>query len=152
MIDQEALDQLIRVKDKISIFTDLTEYQIKILIKDIIFKKFNRHELVFRQGDTKDPNIYYLLAGSIKVNLRDEFGITKTITTLPTGSVIGEMQAVLNEERTASCVTNSDANVLIGFTINEYQLGQHGNVYAVFYRNISRILATKIEDTNKKVK
>ncbi len=152
MIDNEALEQLIRAKNKINFFKDLTDYQIQTLIKDVVFKKFNRHETIFRQGDTRDPYIYYILAGSIKVNLRDEYGVTKTVTTLPSGSIIGEMQIVLNQARTATCVANNDENILIGFTINEYQLGQHGNIYAVFYRNIAEVLARKIEDTNKKIK
>jgi len=152
MVDNEALEQLIRAKNKINFFKDLTDYQIQTLIKDIVFKKYNRNEIVFRQGETKDPYIYYVLSGSIKVNLRDEYGLTKTVTTLQTAAIIGEMQIVLDQERTASCITNSETNILIGFTINEYQLGKHGNIYAVFYRNIAEVLARKIEDTNKKIK
>jgi CRP-like cAMP-binding protein len=152
MIDNEALEQLIRAKNKIHFFKDLTEYQIKTLIKDITFKKYNRNETVFRQGETKDPYIYYVLSGSIKINLRDDYGVTKTVTTLHSGAIIGEMQIVLNQERTATCITNDEVNILIGFTINKYQLGQHGNIYAVFYRNIAQVLAKKIEDTNKKIK
>jgi CRP-like cAMP-binding protein len=152
MIDSEALEQLIRAKNKINFFKDLTDYQIQTLIKDVSFKKFNRHETIFRQGEEKDPYIYYVLAGSIKVNIRDDYGVTKTVTTLPTGAIIGEMQVVLNQARNATCVANNDENILIGFTINEYQLGQHGNIYAVFYRNIAQVLARKIEDTNKKIK
>ncbi|MCD4758070.1 MAG: cyclic nucleotide-binding domain-containing protein [Arcobacteraceae bacterium] len=152
MVDNSALEQLIRAKNKINFFKDLTDYQIQTLIKDIVFKKLNRHETIFRQGETRDPYIYYVLAGSVKVNLRDDYGVTKTVTTLPVGSIIGEMQIVLNQERTASCVANNEENILIGFTINEYQLGQHGNIYAVFYRNIAEVLARKIEDTNKKIK
>jgi len=152
MVDNEALEQLIRAKNKINFFKDLTDYQIQTLIKEVVFKKYNRNETVFRQGETKNPYIYYVLSGSIKVNLRDEYGLTKTVTTLQTGAIIGEMQIVLDQERTATCVTNGETNILIGFTINEYQLGQHGNIYAVFYRNIAEVLARKIEDTNKKIK
>lgn len=152
MVDNVALEQLIRVKNKINFFKDLTDYQIQTLIKDVVFQKLNRHEIVFRQGDIKDPYIYYVLAGSIKVNLRDDYGVTKTVTTLPIGSLLGEMQIVLNQERTATCIANDDENILIGFTINDYQLGQHGNIYAVFYRNIAEVLAEKIKQTNNKIK
>jgi len=152
MVDNSALEQLIRAKNKINFFEDLTDLQIETLIKDIVFKKLNRHETIFRQGDRKNPYIYYVLAGSVKVNLRDSYGVTKTVTTLPIGSIIGEMQIVLDQERTATCVANSDENILIGFTVNEYQLGKHGNIYAVFYRNIAKVLAKKIENTNLKVK
>lgn len=152
MVDKEALEQLIRAKNKINFFKDLTDYQIQILINDVVFKKFKRNEILFRQGDTKNPYIYYLLVGTVKVNVKDNFGVTKTVTILPAGSIIGEMQIVLNQERTATCIVNSDENILIGFTVNEYQLGKNGNIYALFYRNIAEVLARKITDTNKKVK
>ncbi|MEA3512348.1 MAG: hypothetical protein U9R37_02005 [Campylobacterota bacterium] len=61
------------------------------------------------------------------------------------------MQAILNNKRTASCISASDNTVLIGFTINEYNHKEHGNTYALFYKNISKVLAQKIQDTNLKV-
>ena len=152
MKNDEILEQLIKVKNKINLFDDLTDYQIKILVKDIMFKKFKKNETIFRQGEEKNQFIYFVLAGSVKVNVTDDFGVRKTITTVPQGAIIGELQAVLDHKRTASCVASSEANVLIGFTINEYNLKENGNVYAIFYKNLSRILALKISDTNNKVK
>ena len=152
MRNEEILEQLIKVKNKINLFDDLSDYQIKILVKEIIFKKFKKNETIFRQGEDKNQFIYFVLAGSVKVSLTDEFGVRKTITTVPQGSIIGELQAILDNKRTASCIASSDANILIGFTINTYNLKENGNVYAIFYKNLSRILALKISDTNDKVK
>jgi len=152
MRNEEILEQLIKVKNKINLFDDLSDYQIKILVKEIMFKKFKKNETIFRQGEDKNQFIYFVLAGSVKVSLTDEFGVRKTITTVSQGSIIGELQAILDNKRTASCIASSDANILIGFTINDYNLKENGNVYAIFYKNLSRILALKISDTNDKVK
>lgn len=148
----EIIDHLLKVKRKINLFNDLTDYQIKTLVKEITFNKFKKNETIFRQGDTKNQFIYFILAGSVKVVLKDNFGIRKTITTVSQGSIIGEIQAILEQERTASCVASSDSNILIGFTINDYNTTTNGNIYGIFYRNLSRVLAHKIADTNTKVK
>ncbi|MEA3512347.1 MAG: cyclic nucleotide-binding domain-containing protein [Campylobacterota bacterium] len=82
MNKDEILKQLTEVKDKIIFFKDLTEFQIKILIDEIVFAKFNKNETIFKQNDSKNQFIYYILSGSVKVNVTDKFGVTKTITTL----------------------------------------------------------------------
>lgn len=152
MNNNEILEQLLKVKHKINLFDDLSNQQVKILVKEITFNKFEKNETVFRQGDKKNQFIYFILAGSIKVTISDNFGVKKTITTVTQGSIIGEIQAVLDHERTASCIADSDANILIGFTINPYNMLTNGNVYGIFYRNLSHVLALKINDTNSKVK
>ena len=152
MNNNEIIEQLIKVKNKINLFDDLSDYQIRLLVKDIIFKKYKRNEIIFRQGEEKNQFIYFILAGSIKVAVTDGFGVRKTITTVTQGSIIGELQAILENKRTASCIAASEDNILIGFTINTYNYKEHGNVYAIFYKNLSRILALKINDTNSKIK
>ena len=152
MHSSEIIEQLIKVKNKINLFDDLSDYQIKVLVKSVIFEKYNKDEIIFRQGEEKNQFIYFILAGSVKVSVMDSFGVRKIITTVPKGSIIGELQAVLEQKRTASCVAGSEENILIGFTINEYNFKENGNTYAVFYKNLSRILALKINDTNTKVK
>ena len=152
MNNDEIIVQLIKVKNKINLFDDLTDYQIKILVKDIIFKKYAKHEIIFRQGEEKNQFIYFILAGSVKIALTDEWGVRKIITTVSQGSIIGELQAIVDNKRTAGCIAASENNILIGFTINNYNLKENGNVYAVFYRNLSKILALKINDTNSKIR
>jgi len=152
MNNNEIMEQLLKVKNKIDLFDDLTEYQIKVLVKDIIFTKYTKHEIIFRQGEEKNQFIYFILAGSVKITLTDQWGVRKIVTTVPQGSIIGELQAIVDNKRTAGCLADSEENILIGFTINKYNLKEHGNVYAVFYRNLSRVLAHKINDTNSKVR
>lgn len=152
MNNHEIMEQLLKVKNKINLFDDLTDHQIKLLVKDIIFKKYTKHEIIFRQGEDKNQFIYFILAGSVKITLTDQWGVRKIITTVPQGAIIGELQAIVDNKRTAGCLAASDDNILIGFTINDYNLKEHGNVYAVFYRNLSKILAHKLHDTNSKVR
>jgi len=152
MDDNKTLEQLLKVKDKISFFKDLSNEDIKFLIKDIIFKKFGNNEIIFSQGENKDEYIYYIMKGFVNINLRDQFGIRKNVATVHHGSVIGEMKPILDEGRTAGCVAGNAGAIVIGFTIEHYKDGSNSDAYAKFYRNMSYILAQKIKETNKRVK
>ncbi|MEA3384149.1 MAG: cyclic nucleotide-binding domain-containing protein [Campylobacterota bacterium] len=152
MHDEKTLEQLLKVKDRISFFKDLNDEEIRFLIKDIVFKRFENNEIIFSQGENKDEYIYYIMKGFVNINLRDEFGIRKNVATVHHGSVIGEMKPILDEGRTAGCVAGTAGAVVIGFTIKHYASGIQSDAYAKFYRNMAYILAKKIKETNKRVR
>ena len=152
MQDSQTIGQLIKVKDRISFFKDLSDDDIKYLIKDIVFKKFANNEIIFSQGEDKDEYIYYIMKGYVNINLRDQFGIRKNVATVHAGSVIGEMKPILDEGRTAGCVAGTAGAIVIGFTIAHYENDKQPHAYTIFYRNMAYILAQKIKETNKRVR
>lgn len=145
------VDQIIAVKHKIGFFKELSEEEIKVLINDINFQKFNKNEYVFRQGEKDNGFVYYILKGSMKIGIRDELGLSKTVTTIFAGNTIGEMSIVLQSERSANCIVAEDDTVLIGFTISE-DTPEHALLFSKFYKLIAKEMAKKVLDTNKKVK
>ncbi len=152
MEQNSALDQLLKVKNRISFFKDLSDDDIKFLIRDIVFKKFTTNEIIFSQGEDKDNYIYYILKGFVNINLLDEFRVRKNVATIHSGSIIGEMKPILDEGRTAGCVAGNAGATVIGFTISHYESKNNSKPYALFYRNMAYILAQKIKETNKRVK
>lgn len=152
MQNDEILEQLIKVRNKIRLFDELDGSQIKILVRDVIFKKFQKNETIFREGDEKNQFIYFILTGSVKVSTTDGFGVRRKITIVPRGSIIGELQAIAGNKRTATCTVEDDINILIGFTIKKDFIKENAIIYATFYKNLSTVLAQKISDTNTKIK
>ncbi len=63
MNQNEAVVKLLEIKDKIKFFRNLEDDEIVILLKNVIFKKYVRNEIIFSQGENKDDYIYYLLSG-----------------------------------------------------------------------------------------
>lgn len=145
------VDQIIAVKHKISFFRELEDEEIKILISDVLFKKFRKNETIFRQGEKDNGYVYYILKGSIKISITDQLGVSKVITTIYSGSTIGEMQIVLRSQRTANCIVAEDDTILLGFTISE-DIPKHALTFSKFYRLVAKEMAKKVSDTNKKVK
>lgn len=148
---ENALEQLLKFKDQISIFKNLNEEQITILIKDIVMKKYVASEVIFSQGERKDDFIYFIINGSVKIKILDE-GIHKLVATLHRGSLIGEMKPILNGNRTAECIASNEGAIVIGFTINHFSFGKYSEAYAIFYKNMAEVIANKLVETNKRVK
>lgn len=151
MKENDALEQLLKFKDKISIFQGLTKEQVAILIKDVIIKKYATSEVIFTQGEHKDDFIYFIIQGSVNINVLEN-NHHKTVATLSKGSLIGEMKPILNGDRTAECIAGTGGTIVIGFTITHYSFGKYSQEYAIFYKNMAQVIANKLVDTNKRVK
>ena len=151
MINNDAFKKLLKFKDNISIFKDLNEEQISVLIKDIVIKKYTTSEVIFTQGEHKDDFIYFIINGSVNINIVEK-GVHKTVATLQKGSLIGEMKPILNGDRTAECIAGTGGTIVIGFTIAHFTFGKYSEAYAIFYKNMAQVIANKLVATNKRVK
>ena len=150
--DKTLIHKLLEVKDKIKFFQDLEDDEIQLLIHSIVFKKYNKNEIIFLQGENKDDYIYYILKGFVNIHIRDDNNIARKVATLNPGTLIGEMKPILDEGRTATCVAGTPGAVVLGFVIDQSDIKKDSLAYAKFYRNMSYILAKKVQDTNKRIK
>jgi len=151
MVDDDALKQLLKFKDQISIFEGLDIEQVRVLIKDVVLKKYATSEVIFTQGERKDDFIYFIINGSVNINILEQ-GVHKSIATLHKGSLIGEMKPILNGDRTAECIASTGGTIVIGFTIEHFSFGKYSEAYAIFYKNMAQVIANKLVATNKRVK
>jgi len=152
MGQDNAVEKILEVKDKIKFFNDLEDNEIKILLKNVHFKKFKQNEIIFSQGENKDNCIYYIMKGYVNILIKGTDGNTRKVATLNTSTLIGEMKPMLNEGRTATCIAGTMGAIVIGFEINHGSIDENTPGYAKFYRNMSFILAHKIQETNKRFK
>ena len=152
MNQENAVEKLLEAKDKIKFFEDLEDNEIKLLLENVHFKKFQQNEIIFAQGEDKDNYVYYLMRGYVNILIKGADGNTKKVATLNTPSLIGEMKPILNEGRTATCIAGTIGAIVIGFEINQDNIDINTSGYAKFYRNMSYILAHKVQETNKRLK
>jgi CRP-like cAMP-binding protein len=150
--DEQLIKKLLNVKDKIKFFKDLEDDEIRILMHKVVFKKYEKNEIIFAQGDNSDNYIYYILQGFVNIHIRGEDNIARKVATLHPGTVIGEMKPILDEGRTATCVAGTPGAIVIGFIIDQTDPSKDCLAYAKFYRNMAYILAKKVQDTNKRIK
>lgn len=109
--------------------------------------------LLYSKGDTPD-NFHVIISGEIEIYL-DISSTTETkkkvITTLRGGDLVGEMGFALRGEktfgnRTAHARTTTD---VILFEIAIDILEQRPELNTIIFRNLSRVLAMKLVETNK---
>jgi CRP-like cAMP-binding protein len=143
-----ALTKLLQIKNKINFFKGLDDDEISDLIFNLRFQRFEPGEVLFKEGDEADKEIYYLLSGSIDLTLdsKDLF-----LTTLTKPTLFGEMRSFIGEPRTATAKASASGAILISFLIKESKETQAGIAFTKFYKNVIQILARKIMEMNEKL-
>ncbi len=146
---QDAIETLLKYEDKTKFFNNLENFGIEVLLKNVNFKKYTRHEVIFSQGEHGDNYIYYILKGYVNIRIKDTSNTPKKIATLHSSSLLGEMKPILDEGRTATCVAGNSGTITIGFKINHDGIQQNPKAYAKFSKNMAFILAQKLKDSNE---
>ena len=90
----------------VGIFAAFSEEELKALAERLVYAPFARGDVVTRQGMVAHW-LYILVAGEAEVWLEQE-GERRLLTTLPAGSVFGEMGMLTGEPRRATVTAKSD--------------------------------------------
>ena len=90
----------------VEIFASFSEDELKALADRLVYAPFARGDVVTRQGMVAHW-LYILVAGEAEVWLEQEGG-RRLLTTLPAGSVFGEMGMLTGEPRRATVTAKSD--------------------------------------------
>ncbi len=141
-----ALEKLLQMRSKITFFKGLTQEEVSNLIFNIRFQRFGPSEVLFEQGDTKTKEIYYLITGSIDLNVSG----TK-VATIDKPTLFGEMRSFIGEPRTATAISGTQGAILITFLIKESKETQAPIAFAKFYKNVIQSLSKKIMEMNAKI-
>jgi CRP-like cAMP-binding protein len=96
----------------VSLFADLTEAELKILLGDLYYREFTKDEIIFRQGDTS-RELYVVMRGKIRIFKVSPAGAETTIEIFSVGSVMGEFAVVDSEPRSATAKAIEAADVLV---------------------------------------
>jgi len=149
-ITNPALKQLLKVRRGVDFFKNLTEQEIAELVFNIRFRKFAPDEVIFKEGARDNKELYFLIQGSVAIDILNKDTLKQmTVATLDKAMLFGEMRALIGEPRTATAKAGENGAILITFNIKESNEELSPLAFAKFYKNVSRILASKILQMNK---
>ncbi len=151
-ITNPALKQLLKVRRGVDFFKNLTETEIQEIVFNIRFRKFAASEILFKEGARDNKELYFLIQGSVDISILNHQTLKQmVVATLNKAMLFGEMRALINEPRTATAKAGKDGVILITFNLKESNEELSPLAFAKFYKNVSRILAKKVMEMNKKL-
>jgi membrane protein len=112
-----------------------------------LFEKYARRyqpgEILFREND-ESTDIYFIYLGSI--DIRRKFNENeKKIATLKEGEVFGEMSYLLNENRSATAVAETESKLIVITPDIFEELLQANNTFS---RNLIQLLSNRLRNTH----
>ena len=151
-ITNPALKQLLKVRKGVDFFRNLTEIEISEIVFNIRFRKFAPNEVIFKEGARDNKELYFLIQGKVVIDILNHDTLKQmTVATLDKAMLFGEMRALIGEPRTATAKAGESGVILITFNIKESSEELTPLAFAKFYKNVSRILAQKVMEMNKKL-
>ncbi len=120
----------------------------------LMARYFERHEVaaghyLMRQGDAPE-DLYFVESGKVTVQMELDDGSTVRLLTMGAGTVVGEMELCLGQQRSASVVTERSSVVyrLTAATLKRMEK-ENSTVAAAFYKHISRLMAERLVINNR---
>ena len=140
--ESASLRKLLNVQDKISIFKDIDPLDLKAIIYDLKFVKYNFKDYIVKQGD-ESKNIFFIIEGECQV-----FFNKRKVGVLKPGETFGESGVIFKTKRNASVVCSSEHTTLLSFCIDEENMEFCAEALAKMYKNLARQINAKLEDVN----
>ena len=114
-------------------------------------KKFEDGDAIVTAADMT-REMYVILSGAAKVIAKTKTGKRRTIDSLTVGDVIGELAFLNNVPRTADVVATGPVEALILTPESiEKVISADSKTSARVYKNLSRLVATRLSSATQKV-
>ena len=140
---EDNFNRLIGVKNKIAIFKGMQDGDIRLVVRDVLFMKYNPHETIIREGELGD-DIYFIVSGTCRVTANN-----KAVGLLNEHQIFGEFSAITKDLRTATIRTNSVVTVL-SFKLATELFDEIPESFSNLYKNVIDELIKKIDLSNQK--
>lgn len=141
------MHNLIQPLQKISFFQHFSQSQLEQLVQVGNSVQYPAQTTLFEQGDEAD-SLYVILEGSVKVFGQDPSGQSIELSTLGTGAFFGELALVDGGTRSATIITEENAEFFVLNRLNFLQiLGTSPDLLSHVLADIS----SKIRSSNEKV-
>jgi len=137
-----SLKKLLSVQDKISIFRNINQEELKQIVNNLKLVKFKFKDYVIEQNDTNEE-IFFIIDGECQV-----FHNKKKVGKLRAGEIFGESGAIFKSQRNASVVCASEDATLLSFCIDENNMEFCASALAVLYKNLASEINAKLEEIN----
>ena len=140
--DRATLKKLLSVQNKISIFDGLSPEELKAIVYDLQFVKYNFKDYIVKENDDS-KSIFFILTGDCQV-----FVGRQRVGAIPAGSVIGEAGVLFKTKRNASVLCSSKSATVLSFAIDDENMEFCAPAIARLYKNLAFQLNSKIEGIN----
>ncbi len=141
--ESKIMKKLLSVQNRISLIANIDPQELKAIIYDLKFIKYDKKDLVVDQGDISNA-IYFILSGEFSVFVGShKVGILKARDTF------GESAAIFQEKRNATVICSSEQATLLSFCIDEENMDFCAPALATLYKNLAHQINHKLEGVNK---
>jgi CRP-like cAMP-binding protein len=137
---------LLRLITRVALFQNLEREDILGMLQYVTKATFAAGDIVFEEG-AQGKSMYVVVQGYFEV-YRELKGQTEHIAKISLGEHFGEIALLSNRTRSAS-VRCLDAGVALCFS--KQAINSQPNVAALFYRNMSVLVAERLVSTNEEI-
>jgi CRP-like cAMP-binding protein len=130
--------------ESVDVFADLKPLELARLLQDAEQCRYATGDIILQEG-SEGRSFYVIFSGSVQVCKGAEEGARQEIARLNQAQCFGEMSLVDNNRRSADVIAISPCTLLC---IDEDILWLHPLASARIFRNIARILAYRLRETN----
>ena len=134
-----------------ALFESLTERQVKKFVLLANQKRFEDGEPIVSAADVS-REMYVILDGAAKVVAKTKTGQKRVMEKLAVGDVIGELAFLNNVPRTADVIATGSVEALILSPGSiEKVINADSKISAKVYKNLSRLVATRLSSATQRV-
>lgn len=131
------------------VFEGLSAQDLAVVASVLTYHKYPQGtQLIFQEQNATE--VFFIFHGRVRVEItRVDGRATETLTTLSGGETVGELALARSGRRTASAITQMEAEI---FTCDAGAMNalfdKHPAIGMQVFRNLTRVLASRLADTN----
>jgi len=151
-----AKETLLQIKEVVPFFDQLQDDEILKVAFDIEFRHYKLNEVIFEQ-DEEGEEAFIVIKGGVdilvgkfeRIGLIQRYTDFKTVTTLSTKTLFGEMSAITTEKRSARAVANAPDTLLLSFKIVDEINEDNATIFIKIYKELVDLLSQRLRKTNE---
>ena len=103
----------LKLLKKVGIFSYLHDDYLRLFAKIANYRSYDKDKIILRENDTKDPSIFLIAKGQVKVFVSGIDGSEIVLAILNEGDFFGEMSLIDGEPRSASVKTLEKSELVV---------------------------------------
>ncbi|MDD5455895.1 MAG: cyclic nucleotide-binding domain-containing protein [Candidatus Margulisbacteria bacterium] len=136
-----------------NIFEGLTPQDICDVANIIQYKTFREHDEIITEGDEQNKDLYLIVSGTVVAKISTQKEDSANINVMGKGQIFGELSLLTDVKRSATIEATSVVEIFCLSREKLENVAAHNNhVGLIIYKNIAKILADRIRNTNKLLK
>ena len=144
---KDAMSALLNVSDKIEFFKNLSHDEIKALISDVKITSYKYGDIIFKEENTDNDDLFYLIRGKISISkyMHGTKSIKTMVTVIDKPSLFGEMMRFTGKPRSATVESLDNKTLVVEFKLKDFD---ETTALSKFYKNVICELSEKINKMN----